>query len=130
MNSQSLAISKLILAEWSVYLPISNNGLLIIDRDNRHLSTCFIVKATADRSRCPIGRVPKAGISVDADFLLFSDTDNDRCWLIPRADVSAFNSVRLGQRYNSYELGVVISTTEKDNEIKEKATNLIRALKG
>ena len=131
MNSQSLAITKLTAAGYQVWFPLSSKSVLIIckDSDNTFLERCFVSKASPDRDRCPVGRIPTSGLSVDADYLLFADTDNLRCWLIPRADVCAFNSIRIGRRYDTYELaGKKKFRTKKDDDIKKGAEELVAAL--
>ncbi|KKL68757.1 hypothetical protein LCGC14_2121750 [marine sediment metagenome] len=125
MNPKALSIYLLVKSGWEVYIPISlESNVVLKDADGRYF-TALSLSGYMNDTKNPCGRIPINILERHIDYLLFSEPNSHRAWLIPVIDVCEFQVIRLGKRYEQYELGRL----EQSKDIEDKSVLRARSAK-
>ncbi len=125
MNPKALSIYLLVKSGWEVYIPISLDPTIVLkDSEGRYFSALSLLGYIQD-TKNPCGRIPINILDRHIDYLLFSEPNSERAWLIPVIDVCGVRTIRLGIRYKQYELGVL----EQDEDIEDKGVLKARSVR-
>lgn len=130
MDAKALTISKLLQSNWGVFVPVSGGRIFIVYRPDVGCKFCVALSASSSPNRASVGRVPTSGLESFVDYIAYGDTVSERAWLIPAQDISSFQAVRLGKRYDCYELAVVSRVeSEDDAALKASSAKIAQELK-
>lgn len=130
-SSRTKACQLLIKFNYAIYIPISSDEVLIIEKDGKLLK-CLTKTAIIKTDGSPVVNIANRSGSKrfpidpkNATYLIaVSDT---QIWLLPLIDILEYDALRLGAKWNHCLLGY----NKADNNVKKKriTTAARRAIK-